>query len=115
MLSPVCPICKHSVTKIESAFANKIVAPPKVSYDATIAGYLYGPPRHYAPKIPYDEQPDLPGFVTHEDTDCILTREDWTATGREEVPPVPYLSARDLASVYTRTRSQLSKYRDVDP
>jgi Ring finger domain len=109
-LNPTCPLCKQSVTEIVSEFAIKYVSPPKVGYDVTISGYLYGPPRRHIPHIPYENQPDLPGFVLHETSDEILAREGRTANGREEVPLWPHLSHSDLRPVYTRTRSRGSKH-----
>jgi hypothetical protein len=109
-LNPVCPQCKHTVTRINSQYAVKDVAPPRIGYDLTIAGYLYGPIRRRTPHTPYDRQPDLPGFVIHETMDEILEREFWLASGREEVAPYAELSRSDLRPVYTRTRSRQSKH-----
>ena len=109
-LNPVCPECKQAVTHINSQYATKNVSAPKVGFDTLIAGYLYGPIRRHVVPVPYDQQPDLPGFVVHATSDEILAREGQVANGREEVAMCRHLSHSDLRPVYTRTRSRGSKH-----
>jgi hypothetical protein len=109
-LNPNCPLCKCNVTEIRTQFAIKYVRPPVISFDATIAGYLYGPQRRAHYTVPYEQQRDLTGFVRQASTDEILAHEGFTSDGREEVPFLSHLSQSDRLPVSSRTRSRESKH-----
>ena len=102
-LNNACPLCKCVVTKLTGQFAAKPIRPPQVDYETKIANYLFGPQRPARVHVPYSQQPDLPGFVSHDTIDEILTNEAFDNSGYEE-PMRCSLAPTDFQPVYTRTR-----------
>ena len=100
-----CPLCKATVTRLNGENATKPIHPPRVDYATNIANYLFGPARNVCPRLPYEQQPNLPGFVSFLTTDEILTAELQEASGNEE-PMRCSLQEADYEPVYTRTRQR---------
>lgn len=110
-----CPLCKTTVQTLRGDYGQKQITAPKVSYDMRMDYYHHGfqRQRRRAPRLPYDEQPDLADFVSHHTDDEILAAEYETPSGKEEIdiPKTP-LADTDFSPVYTRTRS---RNRQVNP
>lgn len=100
-LNNVCPECKRAVTKI-TRNGNKLstVEEPKRSFSMVVDNYIHGEPRRE--RIPWTQQPDLPGFVVDEavpDVDRAFSESDESDVSSVE------LVEEDQAPISRRTRS----------
>lgn len=100
-LNNVCPLCKQAFTVVHkfNKYAEPVRAPMK-TYEETLLGQTYGPRR---PRLPWDQQRDLRGFVVQ----TLSDSEEEPLFGRDDSSDVEEvrLTENDEQPIYTRTRS----------
>jgi hypothetical protein len=101
-LNNVCPLCKTTVTKfIRNGVKLSTIEEPKRSFSMVVDNYIHGEPRRE--RVPWSQQPDLPGFVVEEDVPDV--DRAFSESDESDVSEI-VLKEEDKTPISTRTRSK---------
>jgi len=101
-LNNVCPLCKTTVTKFtRNGVKLSTIEEPKRSFSIVVDNYIHGEPRRE--RVPWSQQPDLPGFVVEEDVPDV--DRAFSESDESDVSEI-VLKEEDKTPISTRTRSK---------